>query len=248
MYRRLSRVAAASLLSAACASYIDVPVETPLQSKIDVSRFRRALVAGFLVDPASAGDVDLQAETVRLLENQLKTRTRLQVLEADRPPLLDALEKTHEGQAISGEGVSREQSRLEGDRVLQDAAFWKGVGEEFQAPLIVSGRMGFEVSSRSGFQSEERTVKDPITAAPRTIRGNHYMERKAFTLSAEFYFVDGTTGAVLHREKFSEEVLYGEDQKVSPLSAYFELMDRLLPNFLGIVSPQRIRGQRVLLR
>jgi hypothetical protein len=43
-------------------------------------------------------------------------------------------------------------------------------------------------------------------------------------------------------------VLYGEDQKTSPLSSYFELMDRLLPNFLGVISAQRIRGTRVLLR
>ena len=46
----------------------------------------------------------------------------------------------------------------------------------------------------------------------------------------------------------AEEVLYGEDQKVSPLSSYFELMDRLLPNFLGVISPQKIRGTRVLLK
>jgi hypothetical protein len=80
------------------------------------------------------------------------------------------------------------------------------------------------------------------------VRGNRYLERKSFSLKAEFYFVDGGTGEILHREKFSEEVLYGEEQKVSPLSAYFELMDRVVPNFLGIVSPQRIRGQRILLR
>src|SRR5947209_2809119 len=79
----------AVLLMSACASYVEVPVETPLQSKIDVQRFRRALVAGFLVD-TNGGELDLQAETVRLLENQLKTRTKLQVLEADRPPLQDA--------------------------------------------------------------------------------------------------------------------------------------------------------------
>jgi hypothetical protein len=34
---------------------------------------------------------------------------------------------------------------------------------------------------------------------------------------------------------------------VSPLSSYFELMDRLLPNFLGVITPQKIRGTRVLL-
>ena len=43
-------------------------------------------------------------------------------------------------------------------------------------------------------------------------------------------------------------MLYSEDQRVSPLSSYFELMDRLLPNFLGVITPQKIRGTRVLLR
>ncbi len=42
-------------------------------------------------------------------------------------------------------------------------------------------------------------------------------------------------------------MLYSEEQKTSSLSSYFELMDRLLPNFLGVVSPQKIRGTRVLL-
>jgi hypothetical protein len=66
-------------------------------------------------------------------------------------------------------------------------------------------------------------------------------------MTADFVFVDGRTGQTLHKEKFSEEVLYSDDQKTSPLSSYFELMDRLLPNFLGVISPQRIRGTRVLL-
>jgi hypothetical protein len=240
--------ALAALFLSGCTNYIEVPIETPLQSKIDVARFRRALVAGFAVD-ASAVDVDIQSETVRLLENQLKGRTKLQVLEADRPPLLDALAKAKESRPeMVNADSERDQSRLEAERLLQDAVFWRGVGEEYQSPLIVSGRMGFEVSSRTGFQAEERVVNDPITNAPRMIRGNRYLERRAYSISAEFYFVDGGTGEVLHREKFTEEVLYSEEQKVSPLSAYFELMDRLLPNFLGIVSPQRIRGQRILLK
>jgi hypothetical protein len=223
-------------------------VETPLQSKIDVTRFRRAIVAGFLVETGGI-DVDLQSETVRLLENQLKSRTKLQLLEPDRPPLSDGLAKAREGRPDAPNAAAeREQTRLEGERLLQDGVFWRRVGEEYQSPLIISGKMTFEAESRSGFQSEERVVNDPVTNNPRMVRGNRYMERKSFSLKAEFYFVDGGTGEILHREKFSEEVLYGEEQKVSPLSAYFELMDRVVPNFLGIVSPQRIRGQRILLR
>jgi len=224
-------------------------VETPLQSKIDVGAFRRVLVAGFVTD-LSDEDVDLAPETVRLLQNQLRSNTRMQVLEPDHPPLNDELERVLErmGEGDKYNKQEREQFKLEADRILQDSTFWRKLGEEFQNPLIVTGRMGFESQNRSGFQSEERVMREPGTNRSRLVRGNRYLERKGFSLSAEFQFVDGRTGQTLHKEKFTEEVLYGEEQKVSALSSYFELMDRLLPNFLGVISPQRIRGTRVLLR
>ncbi len=249
--RRLSAVGAAALLVGAvgCAGFVEVPVETPLQSKIDTSTFRRVLIAGFATELGDE-EVDLSSETARLLQNQLRSNTRMQVLEPDHPPLGDALEKAleHLGEGGKYTKAEREQYKVEVDRVLQDAEYWRKVGEEFQNPLIVTGRIGFEVQNRSGFQSEERVVRDPGASRPRLVRGNRYLERKGFSLAADFIFVDGRTGQTLHKEKFTEEVLYSEDQKISPLSAYFELMDRLLPNFLGVISPQKIRGTRVLLR
>jgi hypothetical protein len=227
---------------------VEVPVETPLQSKIDVSSFRRVLVAGFVTDIGDS-DVELGSETARLLQNQLRSNSKLQVLEPDHPPLDDALEALLEKMGEGGKYTKEERDRyrLESDKVLQDADFWRRVGEEFQQPLIVTGRLGFEAQNRSGFQAEERVIRDPGSGRQRLVRGNRYLERKGFSLSAEFQFVDGRSGQTLHKEKFTEEVLYGEDQKISPLSSYFELMDRLLPNFLGVISPQKIRGTRVLL-
>jgi hypothetical protein len=229
---------------------VEIPVETPLQSKLDVAAFRRVMIAGFVTEPGTQEDVDVASETARLLQNQLRSGTRLQVLEPDHPPLNDALDrilsKMGEGGRMSK--LDREQFRVEADRVLQDGEFWRKIGEEFQNPLIVTGRLGFESQNRSGFEPEERIVRRPGTSRSTMVRGNRYMERKGYSLNADFYFVDGRTGQTLHKEKFTEEVLYGEDQKVSPLSSYFELMDRLLPNFLGVISPQKIRGTRVLLR
>jgi hypothetical protein len=236
------------LAGLACSSVLEVPVETPLQSKLDVSSFRRILIAGFVTDLEDS-DVDLSAETSRLLQNQLRSNTRLQVLEPDRPPLQDALEKALEkiGEGGSYNREEKEQYRLEADRILQDPGFWRKMGEEYQQPLIVAGKLDFESQNRSGFQPEERVVRTG-SGQPALIRGNRYMERKGFTLSADFLFIDSKTGETLHKERFSEEVLYSEDQRVSALSSYFELMDRLLPNFLGVITPQRIRGTRVLLR
>jgi hypothetical protein len=248
--RGLLAAGAAALLAGGCASFVEVPIETPLQSKIDVSAFRRVLVAGFVTDLSEEEMEDLGSETTRLLQNQLRSHTKLQVLEPDRPPLHDALEHALEKLGEGGKYTKqeKEQYKLEADRVIQDGEFWRKVGEEFQNPLIVTGKLGFEAQNRSGFQAEERVVQDPVTRRQRLVRGNRYLERKGFALNAEFYFIDSRTGATLHKEKFTEEVLYAEDQKASPLSSYFELMDRFLPNFLGVISPQKIRGTRVLLR
>jgi hypothetical protein len=240
---------AAGLATAGCASFYEVPIETPLQSKLDVSSFRRIMIVGFVTDASSDAEIDLSAETVRLLQNQLRSSTKLQVLEPDRPPLQDALSVI---QARLEEGSGRlsreaqERYQLEADRLLEDTEFWRRLGEEYQTPLIVTGRIGFGEQNRSGFQSEERVVRTPTGS--RRVTGNRYIERKGFTLSADFYFVDGRSGQTLHKEKFTEEVLYGDEQRISPLSSYFELMDRLLPNFLGVITPQKIRGTRVLLQ
>jgi len=244
--RVLSLILGSAVLATGCATSLEVPIETPLRSKLDVSKFRRVLVAGFVTNQEDEG-IDLAPETSRLLQNQLRSASKLQVLEPDRPPLNQELAKgfkpAEDGRLTRAD---RDRYRAEGERILGDGAFWRKLGEEFQNPLIVTGKLSFEEQNRSGFQQESSMVRDN-SGRVREVRGSRYADRKAFTLSADFFFIDGSTGRLLHKERFSEEVVYGEEQKVSPLSSYFELMDRLLPNFLGVISPQKIRGTRVLL-
>ena len=92
--RRLLALALGSALAASgCASALEVPIETPLKSKLDVSKFRRVLVAGFVTDLVDEG-IDLAPETARLLQNQLRSASKLQVIEPDRPPLNQTLART----------------------------------------------------------------------------------------------------------------------------------------------------------
>jgi hypothetical protein len=247
--RPLNAIPLLALLGSGCASVVEVPVETPLQSKLDVSTFRRILIAGFVTD-LEPSELDLSAETSRLLQNQLRSNTKLQVLEPDRPPLQRALEGVLEKLGEQGRfnKEEKEQFRLEADKLLQDPEYWRRLGEEYQQPLVVTGKLGFEVQDRSGFQPEQRVVRRPSDGRPSLVQGNRYAERKGFSLNADFFFIDTKTGELLHKERFTEEVLYSEEQRISPLSAYFELMDRLLPNFLGVITPQKIRGTRVLLQ
>jgi hypothetical protein len=75
-----------------------------------------------------------------------------------------------------------------------------------------------------------------------------YMERKGFAITPKFIFIDGRTGTTLHTESLHEEILYNSQQNTPALSSYFELMDKVIPVFLGTLSTQKIRGTRVLLR
>jgi hypothetical protein len=64
-----------------------VPIETPIQPKMDVSAFQRVLIAGFLA--GGSEDVDANLETVRLLRSQLRSKSGLRVIDADVLPLLE---------------------------------------------------------------------------------------------------------------------------------------------------------------
>ena len=243
-----------------CTNYYEVPIEVPVAAKLDVSDFNRVLVASFVTQTTE--DLDLDAETVRLLRNQLRTRSPLRVVDAELAPLGDFSEQTlkesgsleqfrqleEEARAEGEEEISRQEwIDMEQDKLLADQDYWKKIGEEYQDPLIVSGRLTFSSEARSGFARGDRYVRDAY-GRPRLVRSTRFQERTGYVLAAEFYFIDGRTGKSIHRERFTEEVIYGQDEKTSALSSYFELMDRLLPNFLSILSPQTFRGTRILLK
>jgi len=247
-------------LGAACTSYYEVPIEVPIAAKLDVEKYSRILVAGFVTQTNE--NIDLDAETVRLLRNQLRTRSTLQVLDAEIEPLGDFSEKTLEQSGMlekfkeiedkakseGEEQISRQEwIDLEQDKLLEDEEFWKEIGEEYQNPLIVTGKLAFSSESRSGLVRNDRYTRDTFNR-PQLVRSNTFQERTGYVLNAEFYFIEGETGRTIHRERFTEEVIYGRDEQTSALSSYFELMDRLLPNFLSILSPQTFRGTRILLK
>ena len=79
--RAVGSVVALAVLATACVNYYEVPVETPLQPKLDVAGFQRVLVAGFVT--GGSGDVDTNLETARLLKSQLRSNSEFQVIDAD---------------------------------------------------------------------------------------------------------------------------------------------------------------------
>ena len=310
------------IAAAGCASFYEIPIETPIQPKMDVTPFTRVLVAGFI--GGGTDDVDANLETVRLLRSQLRSKSTLRVIEAEVLPLEEiardqakaapagggpspsgnsspSSDSASSGSASSGsassagsagtpidiapveplsasgsaasaqspaptpappegqqapappagvqdDGKIRNEKDLERyQAIFNDAEFWKKLGEEHQNPLIVTGTVLFTNTQTSGFVTTNREIIDPL--GRRVVQPYRvYMERKGFIIEPRFIFIDGRTGNVLYSDRFHEEILYPAQQNTPALSSYFELMDRLIPSFLGSLSTQRIRGTRVLLK
>ena len=284
--RNLAAIASLSVLgvAAGCTNFYEVPIETPIQAKLDVSAFRRVLVAGFI--SGGTEEVDANMETVRLLRSQLRTKTNLRVIEAEVLPLVElAGEQTRPGSndattlpAVaevgantapvpplpppqgqqspaasdapkpSTPGAIRSKRDLERyERIFADAAFWKKLGEEYENPLIITGTVMFEPQQTAGWVNQTREQYDQLGRRV-VVPTRTYMERKGFVLEQKFIFIDGRTGATLHSDTQRREVLYPSTQSTPALASYFELMDQLIPDFLGALSTQRIKGMRYLLR
>ncbi len=263
-----------------CTNFFEVPIETPLSPRMDVSAFRRVLVAGFI--SGGTDDVDANLETVRLLRSQLRSKSTLRVIEADVLPLAEmaadkakatppaepaaAAASTSTGSEVAPvaqlpapgaaptattvitEPKIRNAKDLEKyQSIFADVAFWKKIGEEYENPLIVTGTILFTPQQTAGFVTRNQEVYDQLgrrTVVPQRL----YMERKGFAITPKFIFIDGRTGVTLHTESMHDEILYSSQQNTPALSSYFELMDKVIPVFLGTLSTQKIRGTRVLLR
>jgi hypothetical protein len=243
----------------------EVPVETPIPAKLDVTPFQRVLVAGFVA--GGADEIDTNQETVRLLRSQLRSKSELRVIDADPMQLVDVAQEQNKAAAndtTAGEGLSIRTSENAGvtalpqkikdekdlepyDRLFANTAYWKRIGEEYQNPLIVTGTVLFTPRSSSGLVTRDTEVYDGL-GRRRVVPQRIYMERKGFMLRPKFVFIDGRTGATIYSETRREEVLYNAQQETPALSSYFELMDRIVPDFLGALSTQKIKGTRVLIK
>lgn len=238
---------AAVLLAAGCTTAFETAIETPIRPKLDVTAFERVLVAGFL--SGGTEDIDGNLETTRLLRSQLRTKSRLSVIDSDVLPLMDVANSGNPSAAgdRAPSPITNEADLEEYQHLFANVEYWKEVGEEFQQPLIVTGTVLFTPLQRNSVVQREEEVYDSF-GRRRVVPVRSFQERKGFSLDGRFIFIDGRSGATLHSESFGEQILYSANQTTPALSSYFELMDRLVPNFLSTLSSQKIRGTRVLLK
>ena len=248
MIARTSRtvVSLAAVALTACTSFYEIPIETPIKAKLDVGAFQRVLVAGFLA--GGEDDVDGNLETTRLLRSQLRTKSELRVIDADVLPLMEvaAGDRKTDGATPLPNPIKDDKDIDQYEHVFADTDYWKKIGEEYQQPLIVTGTVLFASRQQTQMQQREQEVFDTL-GRRRTVAERRLVEKKGFGLSGRFVFIDGRTGTTLHSQNFTESILYDANRQTPALSSYFELMDKLIPNFLSTLSSQKVKGTRILL-
>jgi hypothetical protein len=266
------------LVVAACTSFQEVTIETPIKAKLDVSPFQRVLVVGFVA--GGSEDVDANLETVRLLRSQLRTKSALKVIETDVLPLTELAQQQAKepikdsppGSAPSSDGaaaapVAPQQAPAQQPPAVMGLPTRIKDERDLQAYDQIFANVGFWKKLGEEFQNPlivtGTVLFTPLARAGyvnkdqevidamgvRSVQSvRTYQNRKGFQLKPKFIFIDGRTGTTIYSETFLEETLYSEQQNTPPLSSYFELMDRLIPRFLSTLSSQKIRGTRVLLK
>ena len=156
--------------------------------------------------------LDVNRELVRFLRSELRKNTELAILPVIPPPAVP------------------EQTL--GD-MIANAEFWKYLGREFGADLIVSGVMLYDRRDSSGFRDVD--VISPTTG--QKVRQSQFVEQERFKYELDIIFMDGKTGELLFRDRVQRSAVFRGTQN-DPITAFYELCESIAPDVLAIVRPR----------
>ena len=215
----LPALMAATQVTAALAGNVErVTLTVPMPSQLDMRGIDTILITRFIID-REEDEVDLNRELIPLLRRGLYKRTNLEILDVDPPSL-------------------PEQPLRD---LLANNGFWRRMGSTYGADLIISGKVSFDVSDRSGFVT--RDVISPVTG--QRIRRTVYVDREGLTLWLNLFFIRGSTGALLYEDHFMGDdtvPLGGMDE----LTGLFSLFEQFEDDIMGILVTRARTVQRYL--
>ena len=211
-------VAAALAAAPAGAGELRVTLTVPMPEVVDMTGIHKVLVTRFVIDQEIA-DFDLNREIVNGLRRELSRRTELDILDIEPPPL-------------------PEQPLRD---LIANTGFWQRLASRYGADLVIAGRASFVVSDRSGFVQVDEI--SPVTG--QRIRTSRFVDREAFTLDMNLFFLRGSTGALLYEDQLAADETYTglfNDE----LSGVHTLFERLEDDIVGIIVPRPRTVQRIL--
>lgn len=190
------------------ASVVEVSVRLPLPPRLRLAGMRTLLVASFLVEETDL--LDANREIVRFLRSELRKRSSLEITDVAPPPV-------------------PEQTL---DDMIRNSGFWKYLGKEYGADIVVSGVLRFDRRDASGFR--EVDVVNPTTGQKQ--KTTRFVEQQEFRFEMDVLFFRGLDGSLLYRDRFRRESVYAGTAN-DPISAFYDLADRTTEDVSSVVSP-----------
>ena len=231
--RRGLRVSAAVALAVffialpALGGVAQVKLKLPLKPRLPLRGNEKIALAPFILatEAEKARDrrlqnVDLQAEFQRFLKKQIEKKTRLEVVELPTDLKLPT-------QNLSELGRSTE--------------YWRAVGAQTGAEIIVSGSLEFRVEDRSGYKTEEYV--SPIDG--RTYYRQVYVEQTGFLFDIVFIVFDGHSGEKILQDQFKDFRQTG-GRRADELQGLFENLFSLENQILNLFVARDREAERYI--
>ncbi len=194
-----------------------VPVEVVVPPKIETTAGERVLVTLTRADEHPLFNIG--QEVTRWLRREISRSTALEVLDVPPPQIP---EQRPEVLAVND-------------------VFWKRLGEDFEADLIVAAIADYRIEDRSGFVTEDY-VSD-LTG--QTVRRTVFRDRTGYLLRLQVFFLQGDNGALLHMDTWEEErVLEGEDRE--DLHVLFRLLEMFSTDLQGVLVSTTVAEPRFI--
>ncbi len=208
------------------AASVEVRLELPQKSKLDLKDRETIVIAPFLVvsregEQQSRGgrNIDVQSEFERYLEKVMRRETELKVIESgpiDYP--------TYDVEALG-----------------RETDFWSVIGERTQADLIVAGSLDFDIQDRTGYRTEPYV--SPYNG--RTYYRQVLVEQTGFEYDILMQVYDGRNGELMYSDNFKDFQSY-EGEEADPLRGMFENLYALEDRILGLFTEKTIEASRIL--
>lgn len=210
----------------ALAGVREVEISLPVRPKLLLTGHERVYLGPFIREAPKA-DVpqqklgfDVAQEFERYLRRLLRRESKLQLLppvEGLRAPAADALALTRATQ------------------------FWRELGSQTGADLIVAGSVDFQVQDRSGYKTEEYV--SPIDG--RTYYRQVLVEQTGFSYDILLQVYDGRTGALLLEQPL-KDFQERADRSFDEFTGMFSNLYALENQLIGIFVPRTVKSKRIL--
>lgn len=199
---------------------IRIGISLPVPPRLEIGERHTVLVASFLTQETNL--MDTNREITRYMRSKFRRTTPLEVLDVTPAPAVP-------------------EQRL--DDLAANAEFWRRLGREHGADIIVSGAVYFSRRDASSFQ--EVDYVSPTTG--QKIRGTRFVEQEQFTYEIDFLFLDGKTGELLYRDRLQRTALF-RGLANDPLTAFFELSETIAGDVVSTLTTRTREDVRLIFR